>query len=279
MKKLALALMCLVSVAFFASCQKPVENPEPSIAVMTGENFVYDGQTVDLGVTYSIGFRAASNTQTGKELAKFNLNASLYETDGTLITSNDSTQNISGTEFVFQNDNLVFEHNVRELVGKAIFTATITDVDGKTNSVTINLNINQPAQNLLARPIEWVRKGNDLQGNTETEMANCGLQWTGSYKDIMATIRPLDGAALYVCDGEDYEKITTDVEKAAYFANLVESGETVDKYRNITTNNSANYNDMLAVIYQGETYLIHITRAEIATGNYGTQITIKGETK
>ena len=64
MKKLALALMCLVSVAFFASCNKPVANPEPSIAAKTGENYVYDGQTVDLGQNYTLGFVAASNSQT-----------------------------------------------------------------------------------------------------------------------------------------------------------------------------------------------------------------------
>ena len=76
MKKLALALMCLVSVAFFASCTQPVENPEPSIAVVTGENYIYDGQTIDLGVNYNLGFRVASNSQTMKELAKFQLETS-----------------------------------------------------------------------------------------------------------------------------------------------------------------------------------------------------------
>ena len=278
MKKLALALMCLVSVAFFASCTKPVENPEPAIALMTGENFVYDGQTIDLYADYNIGFRAASNSQTMKELASFTLVGKIFDVDDTEIYTEDTTFTISGTEYVYQE---VLNFGTRDLVGKVTFVATVTDVDGKSNDLTINLNINKPAQPLFARPIEWIRKGANLEGNTEAEMAAVGLEWTGSYKEVFATIRPLSNtdATLYLCDGDDYDKITTDVEKAAYFADLMENAESIDRYRKITTNNSANYNDMLAVVYDGETYLIHITRAEIATGNYGTQITIKGETK
>ena len=40
MKKLALALVCLVSVAFFASCDPTVEHPEPTIALLTGEGYI-----------------------------------------------------------------------------------------------------------------------------------------------------------------------------------------------------------------------------------------------
>ena len=78
MKKLALALVCLVSVAFFASCNEPVANPEPSIAVMTGENYIFDGQTIDLYKDYNLGFRVASNSQTQKELASFSLVTKVY---------------------------------------------------------------------------------------------------------------------------------------------------------------------------------------------------------
>ena len=79
MKKLALALVCFVSVAFFASCTEPVANPEPSIAVMTGDNYIYDGQTIDLYQEYNLGFRVASNSQTLKELASFSLVTKLKE--------------------------------------------------------------------------------------------------------------------------------------------------------------------------------------------------------
>lgn len=280
MKKLALALVCLVSVAFFASCTPEVTNPEPSIAIMTGENFVYDGQTVDVGVTYSIGFRAASNAQTGKELAKFTLNSSLYEMDGSLFYSADTTFTASGTEYVFQNDNLKFENNVRDLVGKAIFTATITDVDGKSKSVILNVNINKPAQPLEVKDIVWVRRGaNSLN---EEEMAACGLKWVAR-DPYHANIQPLnENCMLYVVENnaEAYNAVTTDIEKDAYFAQLMETGRPVDEYRNISTSQDGEYHDILAVIdANGKQHLILFEKASVETGSFGTQTTITGKVK
>ena len=135
----------------------------------------------------------------------------------------------------------------------------------------------QPSQPLEGRAIEWVRKGANVL-NAE-EMDSYGLQWTSTYKSPFATIKPIDGAKLYVCSGDDFEGIVTGADKAAYFADLVETATTAESYRKIDVSASADYNDMLAVVYEGATHLIHITRAEIETGSYGTQITIKGEAK
>ena len=274
MKKLALALVCLVSVAFFASCTPEVTNPEPSIAVMTGENFVYDGQTVDLGVTYSIGFRAASNTQTGKELAKFTLNSSLYEMDGSLFYSGDTTITASGTEFVFQNDNLKFENNVRDLVGKAIFTATITDVDGKSKSVILNVNINQPAQPLVATDFTWTRIGS----NPGTGLEELGLEWNSNAKEVFAVIKPVEGATLYGFDPDEWNAVTTDVQKANLFTEGTYS--VLSDFRGISAWTPSDYNFVLGTVYNGKYNLIHITRGDIDNnGAAGTTIKIAGQVK
>lgn len=286
MKKLALALVCFASVAFIASCTPEITNPEPSIALKTGENYVYDGQTIDIDTEYMLGFRAASNSQTLKELSTFKLGIRILELDGTEVDNADTLMNISGTEFVY--DHVLNFTLSRELVGKAEITATVTDVDGKLCTTTINLNVNQPAQQLISRAITWVRKGTNVEDATATELANIGLQWTGSYRDIMATIRPLDNAdvTLYLCPGDDFAKITTDVEKASYFASLPEYSDAsvIDKYRNISAEVSHTYNDMLAVVYNGGNYLVHITQANVEAITSGgqyirTDITITGETK
>lgn len=274
MKKLALALVCLVSVAFFASCNPDVLNPEPTIAVMTGENYVYDGQTVDLGVTYSIGFRAASNEQTKKELAKFNLNASLYEVDGTLISSNDTTITVSGTEYVFSNDNLVFEHTVRELVGKAIFTATITDVDGKTKSAILNLNINQPAQPLEPADFTWTRVGS----NPGTGLEEFGLEWTNNAKEVFAVLKPLEGVTLYGFSADEWNEVTTDVQKVALFTEGMHS--VLQDFRGVSAWASKDYDFLLGTVYNGKYNLIHITRGEVDNnGSAGTTVKILGQVK
>ena len=172
MKKLALALLCLVSVAFFASCTPEVTDPEPSIAIVTGDNYVYDGQTIDLYHDYMIGFHAASNSQTSKELATFSLNVKLYEGTEESRPVYDTTYNlaISGSEYTYE-DGVRFELS-RDLVGKAEYTATVTDVDGKSNSTTINLLINQPAIPLEVSDFEWTKIGHNVM-----DLTSYGLMW------------------------------------------------------------------------------------------------------
>jgi hypothetical protein len=280
MKKLALALMCLVSVAFFASCTKPVENPEPAISVISDEGFVQNDAVVDLGSPIIYGFKMTANTETKKDLSKLSITTTITDLEGK-EESTEEIITISGQEYSYT-DTISFV--AKETIGYVKFTATVTDVDGKVNTATLNLTINKPAQPLIGRAITWVRSGQNVESATETELANMGLRWTGSYRDIMATIRPLENAdvTLYLCPGDDYDKITTDVEKAAYFANLSENpdAQAIDKYRNISAEQTHNYNDLLAVVYNGGSYLIHITHAKVDNmGSAGTKITITGETK
>lgn len=266
MKKLALALVCFASLAFFASC-----NPEgqPTITVLNEEGYVQDGATVDVNTEFDFGFVMASSATTNKELSSMILIID-DETPDTIA--------INGTEWTYRGT-LKYEATRDEIIGTSSIKAIVTDVAGQTATATINLTINQPDQPLISKTVEWIRKGANLVGITEAEMREIGLQWTGSYKDIMATIKPLDGAQLYVCSGDDYAGIATMSDKNAYFTNLAETGTAVESYRNISTNASDDYNDMLAVVYGEKLTLVRINRAEIETGNYGTQITIKGEMK
>lgn len=278
MKKLALALVCFASVAFMASCVKTIEHPEPSIAVMTGEDYVYDGQTVDLNVNYKVGFHAASNSQTQKELASFNLAASLYELDGTLIESRDSTYVISGTEYDHQ-EGLNFNFtNTRDLVGKVSITGTVTDVDGKRNAVTINLNINQPAVDLVVEDINWVKTGHNAQ-----DLSAYGLFWKETnYKDPFTHILPAEGSTLYLVENgdQDFANIVTDVDLNNYFSQLAETGRPIDDYNKIDCNADANYHDLLIVKEaNGKLHAINITYADITSLSAGTRITITGKAK
>ena len=278
MKKLALALVCFASVAFMASCVKTIEHPEPSIAVMTGEDYVYDGQTVDLNVNYKVGFHAASNSQTQKELASFNLAASLYELDGTLIESRDSTYVISGTEYDHQ-EGLNFNFtNTRDLVGKVSITGTVTDVDGKRNAVTINLNINQPAITLEIEPINWVKTGHNVQ-----DLSAYGLVWKETnYKSPFTHIIPAEGSTLYLIENGDevFNSIVTDIDLSNKFAELAETGRPIDDYKNVDCNASADYHDLLIVKEaNGKLHAININRADITTPSAGTRITITGKAK
>lgn len=276
MKKLALALVCLVSVAFFASCDPEITNPEPTIAVITGENYVYDGQTIDVNTDYLFGVRAASNSQTGKELASFKLNLKIMNMDDQVEYTQDTTYAISGTEYVYQ-DTLGFTYN-RELVGKVEITATAIDADGKSCHVTINLTINQPAQPLIARTFTWYRLGNTITGLDEY-----GLNWRGNYpRDTYAKLEPKDGVKLYIFNSEDWTNTTTDLEKAALFNNALETMTPAENYFNVNvTQANMTYDDVIGtVLADGTCHLIHVTSSKATyLGTQGTEITITGESK
>ena len=276
MKKLALALVCLVSVAFFASCDKVIDNPEPSIAVMTGENYVYDGQTLDLNTDYQIGFRVASNSQTMKELSTFQYTAKLYDLDNVLQDEQNSNVTISGTEYVYEQ---VVNFTVnRELVGKAEFTGTVTDVDGKTNSVTLTVNLNQPAVALTEEAITWVKTGHNPQ-----DLSAYGLVWKETnYKSPFTHILPAEGSTLYLVENgdQDYANIRTDIDLSNYYSQLAETGRPIDDYKNVDCNVSKDYHDLLIVKEaNGKLHAINITHAAITTPAAGTRITITGNAK
>lgn len=273
MKKLALALVCLVSVAFLASCDPTITNPEPQIVAETGNGLLVNNQVVDLGVEYPYAFRASSNAQTLKPLSRMEVSCA-YNDQVFVIC--DTT--ITGTEFLFEG---VVYFEQREIVGSAEIIAKVTDAAGQVNTASIKVDLNKE-EALVLSDLNWVRRGNNLMGNTETEMATLGLKWTGSHKEVFATIEPLnENCRMWVRPGEEFETVDNETEKAAYFADLIESQPiTTSSYRNITCNNSADYNDVLAVIAEdGFQYLIHITHATIETGSYGTQITITGQFK
>lgn len=246
--------MCLVSVAFFASCTKPVENPEPSIAVMTGDNFVYDGQTIDLYQEYLIGFRAASNSQTLKQLATFKLETKIYDgMEESRPTVYDTIYSISGTEYVLQ-DTLYFSMD-RDLVGKVEFVATVTDVDGKMNSTSLTVNLNLAEEPLDVVDVDFYRLG-----NTQTGLAEYGLYWYQNAKSPFAQIKPVEGAFLYIFDSSVWDEVTLPSQKIAKFS---DGATTAAMYNNVDVNANGTYNDVIGTYYNGEYHLINITSCVI----------------
>ena len=175
MKKLALALVCLVSVAFFASCKQEISDPKPTISVKVDEGFVKDGDVVQMYTQNQFGFIMTSNPQTMKKLSSLKVYVDDAEWANVDLTGE--------TSYVYT-DSVYYQLEREEIIGESVIKAVVTDEAGETNGATITLKIQEPVIPLLGKSIEWVRKGANLMGNTEEEMASYGLQWTGSYKDV-----------------------------------------------------------------------------------------------
>jgi hypothetical protein len=270
MKKLALALVCLVSVAFFASC---TPEGDPTIQVLNEEGYVQNGDVVNINTDFNFGFVMASSAETGKELASLILK--IDDEDPDTIT-------LTGTEYTYRGT-LRYEITRDEIVKESTITAIVTDAAGKTATATLNLSINNPAQELVATPIEWVKTGHNVQ-----DLSAYGLLWKETnYKEPFTHIFPADGCMLFACSGygDDFDNIKTDLDLAAYFNNLSEMAilpESINtaEYNKVDCNPAnKDYNDLL--ITKDADGNFHAILIKHATVGYttATVITITGEAK
>ena len=267
MKKLALALVCFASLAFFASCN---QEGQPSIQVLVEEGYVQDGAVVDLDTDVHFGFVVASSPVTNYELASLVIKIDGEEYD---------TKDLTGLYSYTYNEGLVsYEINRDEIVGESMITAVVTDAAGQIATATINLSINQPeapVQTLEPKDFTWFRhNSNDGEG-----LAEYGLEWKGNGKEVFAIIKPVDGATLYGFSPEIWDEVTTDAEKVTAFTEGLHS--VMSDFRGVSAWNSHdNYDFVIGTIYNNEYHLIHITKGVVANnGSAGTDITITGQSK
>ena len=275
MKKLALALVCFASVAFFASCQQEITDPEPTISVINDEGFVKTGDVVDVEQAFVYGFQMASNSQTKKELKQLSLSTTFIDLEGNESTPEEEIISLAGkTEYRFV-DTVAYEVT-RDVMGTIKTVATGTDVDGKVNTATLTLSLNEPAEPLETKDFTWFRHG----GNPGEGLEEFGLEWTGNGKEVFAILKPVEGATLYGFGvGSDvWNEVTTDVEKVAAFTEGLHT--VMDDFRGVSAWYTKDYDYVIGTLYKGEYHLIHITHGQVDNnGSAGTDITITGKAK
>ena len=273
MKKLALALMCLVSVAFFASCDPEITNPEPTIAILAENGYLQNNQTVDITEDYPFGFIVASNPETNKQLASLVINVEAFDNNDSLIESRVwANVSLTGeTSPYTHRDTLRFSRN--EIVGSCVITAKVADAAGESATATIKVSLNQPAEPLTVADFDWFR-----QGNTQTGLEEYGLYWERNIKSPFAQIKPIQGVILYKFDSEVWDRIAYENQKAALFA---DGAVTASVYNNVDVNENGTYNDVIGTRMPDGT--LHLMLVEMCrVGSYepaGTPIHIYGKAK
>lgn len=264
MKKLALALVCLTSIAFFASCK---QEGQPTIQVLNEEGYVQSGAVVNVNEEFDYGFVMASSPITNKALTSLIIK---------IGDENPDTIALSGTEFTHKGT-LKYEYT-REIVGNSVITATVVDAAGETATASIELSINNPAQPLISRTFEWHRLGNTITG-----LDQFGLKWDRNLKATHAQIKPLEGVKLFQFDASVWGATTTDQQKAALFSAAVEANQSIELYAGINTDiaGDKDYDEVIGTITaDGNYHLIHITHYHRgAYVSQGYPYTITGEAK
>lgn len=266
MKKLALALVCLIGVAFLSSCdpKNVIENPEPNIEFLKGDTYVADGDVLDYFGVYNFGVRAASNPETLEPLARLVITSK----SGDEVTPLLDTL-ISGTEFIFE-DVVYFAEDSKEIIGSFVITAEVTDAAGEKKAISMECEVDLEEE-LTPYDFTWNRHGSE----PATGLAEFGLSWTANGKEDFAIITPVEGALLYEFDDPSvWESTTTETELAALFSEQ----PTIEKFNKVSAWSSQKYNLVIGTTYEGYNYLIHITSGTV-TKFKGTDIVIEGQFK
>lgn len=236
----------------------------PSISVLPGEEYVHDGDIINVNEEFNIGFTMASNTDTKKELISL------------VVVINDETfetVQLKDDEYTYERTLALNIEKARDDgMSELVISATVTDIKGEQASVTITLTIDE-SQELVVESFEWERDG----GNSGTGLESFGLKWESNQKEVYAVITPVEGAELFEIPSEKWAEVTTTTEKAALFG---ENGVAlpIRDYRGVSVFYSNTYDDVIATLYNGEYYLIHVTMSEVTFDNV-LHVTITGEWK
>jgi hypothetical protein len=263
MKKLALALLCLVSVAFFASCDpENTETGNPSISVLAGDQYIQDNDVVDVDVPYLFGFVVASNPESNKDLASLVVKIGDIEWANVDLTGLKEYTHIDTVEWGYE----------KEIVFTDEITAVVTDAAGKTATAVINVSVNLPEEPLAVTDFTWNRHG----AADATGLAEFGLKWTRNERGVYAVIEPLADATLYKFDPAVWDQVITNVDKAAAFEGMV----SISQWKEFDTFGAQDQtlNVVLGTVYNGEMHLMHITQGHIETFK-GTDVTLTGQAK
>ncbi len=262
MKNFKIAMILVAAVAMFCSCG----DPEAPTVTLNGDVTTFNLASAEQPVVLTVDAKAPKGLE--------NLYGNVWG-----YYANDTTpQFISelkiGDDFTVGTDayngtiNYTLKKesvNAYEKVLFQVVAVTKKDVEAAGN---FYVTIEQPA--VTEANFTWVK-----HGNTTEDLSAYGLNWNRNVKATKVEILPVTNAKLYVLESTDYAN--TDV-------NFLNGKQTAEKYYNVRADQSGTYDDVIASVYNGKTYLFHVTKGEIlpyneTTNPTGTKVTITGTVK
>ena len=267
MKKFALALLCIVSVAFFASCSKDEDKAgNPTINFVQDEGYISSGDTIEALTPYMFGIQAKSNETTKELLTKCFIQVLRGEErvyDTLVDNINQNQYNFDGQIALPEGDYTIIAtvHNDKDMTAECRMTITSVVTDTP----------------LEVKDFTWNRHG----GDDATGLAEYGLEWTSNLKDVFAQIKPMDGYTLYELNSEDWTNTQTINEKTLLLTNVATEGQSIPVFNKISAFTPASNLDYVLATINFTTYdahILHITSSEVTTFK-GTDVKIFGQAK
>jgi len=263
MKNFKIAMILVAAVAFFCSCGDP-EAPTATFTDADGQvekTYNLADASCDINITLTAsdakGLKTISVTRT-----MYDANS---ETVGKAQEYEIPAADYEGlTEYSGAIKETLAKADV-EGAAKVVYEAVV--VNKKDAQITATYTVNVVAPAFTEATFEWKRVG----AANATGLDAFGLKWTGNAKTVYAQIKPIDNnTKLYTLAAADYDKAIAEINFGAE--------QTV--YAGVQCDRGADYNDVIATVYNGKTYVINVKKSTITSdATTGTTITITGNVK
>ena len=235
MKKVTLALACLVGLALMASCKKDVQ---PTITASTNPEYVNQNSEVYSGDEIAVGFNV-----TGENLIQIVISA---EQNGTMLYTH--------TETLANESNYFYAKAFAiDATGTVTISGTVTDIKGHTASTSFNILCNEKPNAKFVGFYE----GNALITGT-MNIINSGIPMQQEMQDDPVPVR------LSVEAGENFNEVIAHV--------TVNEQENPDPIQGIVEGNKmvfAAINSTYNMTYQNFSIPLNVTYDIICTLNEG----------
>ena len=263
MKNFKIVMILVAAVAMFCSCGDP-EAPTASILDANGMNEM----TFDLA-NASVDVKATLTANDAKGLKSITLTRTSYDANNEVLgtpVEYDVKDYEGKTEYTAELSETLAKADVKD-AAKVVYEAVVINQKDAQVTVAYTVNVVAPSVTMTTSDLRWYRCGNTKEG-----MAEVGLNWDSQTKDVLANIKPIEGAKLYILEAADYAIDNIDALNAK-----LTTEATV--YRSISATTPKTYNDVIATVYNGKTYLMNITKSTVTSETAGTAITVTGTMK
>lgn len=180
---------------------------------------------------------------------------------------NEIPYKITNADDELYSDHIEFE--VGDAQSTQEYSFEVTDKDGLSKTVTITVEVANESTPLTTENFEWTRVGS----TPGLGLAQFGLKWTQNTSTN--AIVAVDGAQMVELSSAAWDDITT----RESLANAFVEGTLITEYDGVSVTANGSYDDVLAVQYNSEYYLIHITDGDVNTSGAGTTVVISGQYK
>jgi len=253
------ALMCLLLGATLIGCNKKVDNPKPSVTIMTEEGYTTGEDHLFTGDTLKFGFDAIANAETNEKLVKFRMYISDGKTtiyDKVFDLNNEETFHCEG-EFSF------VELGNWQIVGRAF------DAANEESAAYINIHVQEDMEEAFV----WQQVGQD----SVTGFGDYGLLWIDTEVvdsvdialDTISLVAVDDSISLYVFDKSKWDEIDTYDKKDALFKDIKKNpkdykNNKISVYEILAAEEAVTYDEVIAIMNEHkekENYLILISNS------------------